>query len=159
MVSRGFLAAAMLAVLIAGCGGDDERASNPASGEAVSRQELISEADGACRDYEESLLGIREAIVSAKTKQEIAEASEQLADEAASRAERIAELEPPAELAAEWDRFLMTTDEQAKLLDLSATASAANDGAGVDYYNEKLGQVGQHQSQIAKDLGLKVCGQ
>ncbi|MGH2923504.1 MAG: hypothetical protein ACRDKH_05690 [Solirubrobacterales bacterium] len=145
------LVIALAAGLIAGgCGDDDD--DDGGGGEALTEQEFITQADQVCRDgdaeieaEEQQLFGEGEP-----SQAEIERyATEIFVPGVQSQIDGIRELQPPEEIEGEVTEFLDTAETA--LDGVEEDPSAFGDEQAEDPFAEA--------TQMASDLGLKVCAQ
>ncbi len=146
-MTRAFLILTLALALLAGCGGGDD-----GGGDALSKDDFISEANKICREGEqritEATKGAQAEIEQAKTAEDqqkvLADALEETAKEYDPYLERLNDLEPPQELAAGWEKFVAGVGEAFDLI--PELADATRDGD-----REKLKQLSAQYSNIADD--------
>ena len=129
-------------VLLAGCDGDD---SDP-------RADFLEQADRICLKS-----GIRPKAVP----NDLPAAADRLVEEARLRAgvhEKLAALEPPDDLRADYTRFLEQTERVAR--DLDRMAGLARDGREADLgeLSRRTGELELQRFELGERIGFRRCG-
>ena len=142
-MKRAIALLALAAALAAGC--DD--------GESDPRADFLERADRICLKS-----GIRPKAVP----NDLAQAAEQLAEEARLRAgvhEKLRALgEPPAQLRADWPRFLSLTDRVARDLRRMAGVARAGREADLAELGRRTGAVEAERLRLGERMGFRRCG-
>jgi hypothetical protein len=137
----GLIAAATLAQ--ASCGGDD----------GLSRDELVSEADAVCARYEQEL----DELAEPRNVEDV----ERLAEEAKPIIEdgldELRELEPPEELADEYDEWISQNEESVDVLDELREAASEGDVQRIQDVLQEAQQAEREADELARELGLQDC--
>jgi DNA repair exonuclease SbcCD ATPase subunit len=137
--------------LLAGCGGDDDSGGG-GGGDALTQEELVSQANKICRDgaakIESKTSEIQEKIQNAEGAEEqqkaVADALEDLANEYDPYLEKLKDLNPPENLSADWDKFVTGIDDAFEKI--PELADATRDGD-----REKLQSLTTDFQKIADD--------
>jgi hypothetical protein len=98
--------------IFAGCGGDDDSGGG-GGGDALTQEELVSQANKICREGAEKIQSktaeVQDKIQNAKSPEEqqkaVADVLEDLANEYDPYLERLNDLNPPENLSADWEKF------------------------------------------------------
>lgn len=150
---RVIAATALAAVAFAGCGGDDEGDSN----QALSYDEFSAQANTICEEEGAKIDATTEQLTG-DPEQDAATWSELVAQlQAAS--DRFAELDPPEELQADFDRFNAAAQEQ---LGLAEDAQAAAETGDAQAYRAFIKQAEQSNADqeaalAGSKLGAAAC--
>jgi hypothetical protein len=151
---RPAVAAVLLALalgLLAACGGE-EGSADGSGGEQAS---FVEQADAICVDASESFVeATREPVTSSEEGAELDQETIELR-EAAS--ERLAELDPPADLESDYDAFLAADRELTELNRQLAEAFADGDQRQADRLLEALNRTEDEVESLAADTGLTAC--
>jgi hypothetical protein len=147
---RSLLALALGFALLAGCGGGDDGGGG--GGATLSKDELVSQANEICRDGAEKINSktqevqqqIQEAGSAEDQQKAVADVLEETAKEYDPYLARLADLQPPAALKADWDKFVGGINDAFDLI--PELAEATRDGD-----KDKLGELTTKFSQIAGD--------
>lgn len=151
---RPIVAAVLLAValgLLAACGGEQD-AADGSGGEQAS---FVEQADAICVDASERFVEVtREPVTSPEEGAELDEETIELREEAT---ERLAELDPPADLEADYNAFLAADRE---LTDLNRQLAEAFADGDRQEANRLLGELNRTEDEVesgAADMGLTAC--
>jgi hypothetical protein len=146
MKTRTLVAVATAAAFaVAACGSD-----GPST---LSDEDFVEQMGDICSDTERELDRIDEPQALGDLDETAGEAIEVLTD----TRERLSDIEPPEDLAADFDDFLENVDDQlAALADLQQ-AGADEDGEAVDAASADLGQLSQRRSDLGEELGVDEC--
>jgi acyl-CoA reductase-like NAD-dependent aldehyde dehydrogenase len=149
----------LAAVAAAGCGGGGAK--------PLSKAELIERGDAICAKYRKQNEALnkdapaRNPTDPQATDEQVKAAApvlEKLADHLRSARGELAELEPPADIASDWQNTLDDLDQLASKLDRAAAAARKVDRQQVvNEYGEIL-RLNRRVSSFEKDYGFKVCG-
>ena len=138
------LALVLLALALAACGGGDDR---------LSRQELVSQADAICMDFERRIDELGEPQ-SLEALAEFAREAQPIFDEGL---DELRELEPPEDLEETYGRWIATGDETADVLQELGEAAGDGDEAEVRRISERADDLDQRSDRLARRIGLKEC--
>jgi hypothetical protein len=148
MKRAGIVAAVCGAVALAACGGGD-------GGDRLTRDELVSQADAICGEYERKL----DALGEPQSIQEV----EALADDAKpivqEGVDKLAALEPPEDLEDDYDRWIELNRESITVIDNLKEAAASGDEARVQQVVEEAQSTENEADAIAGQIGLDECAQ
>jgi hypothetical protein len=164
-----FLAAASLAglaLVLAGCGGEDAGSAAPAA-ERPSKQEFIAAADLACTEagveYDAAIADLppfEEIVapdVSRRVMLEVGGVAPRIAAVERALEQRLRALEPPAQLAARWDRALDTLEARAVAAeDIQAAARAGDRNAYLSAF-QRFDREGSISSEALRGYGFEIC--
>lgn len=138
---RAAVAAALIAVLAAaGC-----------SGGGPSREEFVEKANANCKQRQQAELAI--ADQSAEEFADDPDAVWRVYDRESAKQRK---LEPPDELADDWQRYLRLFDESTKNYRVARDLEAPSDTRSAA--EVKAGKAGVQARNIAEKMGLDVCG-
>lgn len=145
--------AALLAIalgLLAACGGEDEGSDG-----AGDQGRFAEEADAICLDASESFIELtRDPATSPEESAELDEATIELREETS---DRLAEVEPPAELEQEYDAFLAADRELTQLNRQLVDAFAEGDRERVQPLLEEYNRAEDAVDSAASAAGLTAC--
>jgi hypothetical protein len=150
---RVIAATALAAVALAGCGGDDEGDSN----QALSYDEFSAQANTICEEEGAKIDATTEQLSGDPAKD--APIWTDLVEQLQAANDRFAELDPPEELQADFDRFNAAAQEQ---LGLAEDAQAAAETGDAQAYKAFIKQAEQsnadQEAQLAgSKLGAAAC--
>jgi hypothetical protein len=130
---------------LAACGGGDDDAS---------KREFVSKADGICRSYTEKARRIEQPEKVADIEKFAAD-GKALAEDAR---DSLRELDPPASVKADFDRFL--AEGQRGIVELGNLERAARgrDTGEISAVVGRISDVGREQNETARKIGFKACG-
>jgi hypothetical protein len=143
----------ILALTLAACGGGG--GSGSGGGSALSAAEFRQQADGICAKYEQKLNDIGQPT-SASELGTFVDKAVPLIEQGNNELQK---LEPPNELAADWDRAMAIQDENLKKTKDLQDAVHKNDQAAVQKLFIDLGSNQAESQRLAAKIGLKNCGQ
>jgi hypothetical protein len=135
------------ALLASACGGDD-------GGEGLSREELISQADAICEEYDQRTEDV-EAPQDLDDVDRFAGETRTLIREGL---DELRELEPPEELADDYNAWISQSEENLGVLDDLEEAAAAGDEGQVQQVLSEAEEAGAQADQLAADIGFEECG-
>ena len=139
------VAIAAIAALAAGCGG---------AGEALSRDQYVARLNAMCEDFaaREKQIGEPESAEDlAESGPQILEAFEH------SIVEKVHDLEPPSEIAAQANRLVEIADRQRDVLSGVVDAAQRNDLARIPELLSRNRALNAEAGSIAHDLGADAC--
>ncbi len=153
---------ALGALAVAGCGSSSSSSSSSttgasgASGSApLSQSEFVSQANAACKQYQDAYGALKPA--SNSTSDVAAYAAQGLA--LANRAyAQLAALTPPSDLQAKYTQYLSDTKSQLGVFQDMESAAKAGDTSKMNAVLQKLEAGAGQVNSEAQDLGLTVCG-
>ena len=137
------LAIAAVAALAAGCDDDDNH--DP-------RSPFVKDADRIC---------LRSGIRPTAVPGDLPQAAEQLAVEARLRAEvhrKLSALDPPKDVARDWERFLRLTDRVARDVRRMSGVARAGDQAELAELGRRTTLVETERMHLAERMGFRRCG-
>jgi hypothetical protein len=138
------LAAALL--IAAGCGGS----------KALSRQEFVKRADGSCRDFRKQFaldVGIAPSTLPA-----LAAVDAKVVSLQGDTDKTLKGLKPPKDLQKPWKDYLEARKQARSLVAQERSAAARGDQNAVQALGPKQEASGRRRQQLARSMGLKVCG-
>ncbi len=139
----GLVSSTALAVAT-GCGGDGDR---------LSREELVSQADAICAEYEAELEGLAEPESLADFERLVRDAKPIVEN----GIESLRGLEPPEELEDDYDEWISRNEENLDVIDELEAAVAEQDEQHIQEVVQELGQNEQEADELATEIGLEDC--
>lgn len=141
--AAGIVAAAVLAVAAAGCGGD-----------GLSEEDYVAELNAICADASAE----RAEIGDPQSLAEVVELGPRILDELARAIERAEELgDPPGEIADRVDRFIELSEERLDLMTQIVDAATAGDTEQIGALGDRIDPVDSEADEIARELGATDC--
>ncbi len=143
------LLAGVLTLLLAACGGGS---SNE---QTLTPDQFRHQADAICKQYEDKI----RALGSPSSLDELADFTNQVIPIIEEGNGKLADLQPPDELADDWNRAM---DLQSQSLEVARDLQQAihdHDVAKVQELLSKLDETDARSNQIARNIGLEDCGQ
>jgi hypothetical protein len=151
-----------LAAAAVGCGGGGDSSS---SDQPLTKSEFIAKADGICSQANKGvptppsdLANFNPATANDDQLKEFGDYLEKVSKHFRNELDDLQALEPPAELADDYDKAMANLEES--LNELDEAAEAAKDGDRKELLS-KLAESDKHSTEankLAKKIGLKVCG-
>jgi hypothetical protein len=135
---------AVALLVVAGCGG----------GGGLSREEFVEKANANCKQRQQADIALQD-----RTEEEWAEDPDAGLRVIDRETRKQRELEPPDELAADWDRYLKLMDESNRIsrrLRDAEPGDMDNDERSV--LEGKARKAGVQARNVAEEMGLDVCG-
>ena len=146
---RGLVFVFVLAALgLAGCGGGGGGGSSSAA-------EFRQQADAICAKYEAKI----NALGTPSSLEELGDFVDQAVSIVEQGNEELQSLEPPDELADDWDRALQIQNENLQTTRDLQDAIHNQDDLKVQELLGKLDAARAESAQVAQNLGLEKCGQ
>jgi len=152
--------AALVALLVAGCGGggsETETATTPTVEEpaALTKDELITEGDGVCAEVNAAV----GALSSSESESSAGEDSEKVANLYIGMVERLQDLGAPEGEEAEYEKFEEATEELGQVeADLKLAAEREDEAALEEKGQEAAAALEEFQTQ-AVAFGFEKCGE
>jgi hypothetical protein len=155
-----------LAMLAAGCGGgDDSSGGDSGGGETMSQEEFVAAANKICREGSEKInvktQEVQSKIQDAKTAEDqqkaVADVLEETAKEYDPYLERLADLNPPENVSAEWDKFLGGVNDAFDLIPDLADATRDGDRDKLSELTTKFSQIAGDTRPFAQKYKLDDC--
>jgi hypothetical protein len=148
-----FVLAALTTVVAGGCGGQA----------ALSRQQLISQADVICKrvELERATAVGRLTVVStsnAKELKEVGRLAPGLSQEQQRGVARLRALKAPASLEHDWQELLTGMQQLAAETAKVGVAARAGNGKGVEAITASGAPIRSGLERIAQQVGFKYCG-
>ncbi|HYY76887.1 MAG TPA: hypothetical protein VE644_11260 [Gaiellaceae bacterium] len=144
----GLVASAALAVA-AGCGGD--------GGDRLSREELVSEADAICAEYEAELEAALEGLAEPESLEDFQRLVQDAKPIVENGIESLRGLEPPEDLEDEYDEWIARNEENVDAIDELQAAVAEQDQQRIQEIVQRLDQNEQEADELAAEIGLQDC--
>jgi hypothetical protein len=163
-MTRSLLTLALGLAMLAGCGGGGDD-SGGGGGEALSQDEFVSQANKICREGAEKINSktkeiqgkIQEAKSADEQQKAVADVLEDTAKEYDPYLERLGDLKPPQNLAADWKRFLGGVNDAFDLIPELADATRDGDRAKLSQLTTKFSQIAGDTRPFAQTYKLDDC--
>jgi hypothetical protein len=143
------LFAGLLTLLVAACGG------GTSEDHALTADQFRRQADAICTQYE----GKIKALGSPSSLDDLGDYVDQVIPIIAEGNGKLADLQPPEELADDWDRAMELQDQNLGVAKDLQHAIRDQDTAEVQELLQKLDETDAKSNQIARGIGLEDCGQ
>jgi len=161
-MARAFLTLVLAAALLAGCGGGGDKGGG---GGTLSRDEFVSQANQICREGAEKINSktqeVQGKIQQAKTPKEqqkaVADVLEETAKEYDPYLARLGDLKPPADIDAEWQKFLDGVNNAFGLIPDLADATRKGDRGKLTELTTKFSQIAGDTRPFAQKYQLDQC--
>jgi hypothetical protein len=153
---------ALGSLAVAGCGGGSSTtgasgASGTSGSAPLSQSEFVSQANAACKQYQDAYGAVKQPPSNSSTSDVAAYAAQLLP--LANRAHaQLAALTPPSDLQAKYTQYLSDNKSQIGLLQDAESAAKAGDVSKTNATLQKLEAGADQVNSEAQDLGLTVCG-
>jgi hypothetical protein len=144
VVFLAFLTGAM-GLAAAGCGG---------GGDKLTRDELVEEADATCAEFDRRVEDVREP----ESLEDIEGYLQEIRPIVEEGTDELAALEPPEELADEYDEWIEATRSGVDRFDELEEAAASGDEQRIQEVLQSLGEGGEEADRLAQELGFQECG-
>jgi hypothetical protein len=144
----GIAASATTLLVLAACGGGG-------GGQSLSAEEFRQQADAICKDYE----GKINDLGSPNSLDELPAFVDKVIPIIEEGNGKLADLQPPDELAEDWDRAMELQNENLDVAHDLQDAIHDKDTARVQEDLTKLNATDQQSNEIARKIGLEDCGQ
>ena len=144
----GIAASATTLLLLAACGGGG-------GDQSLSADEFRQQADAICKDYE----GKIKDLWSPNSLDELPAFVDKVTPIIEEGNGKLADLQPPDELAEDWDRAMELQNENLDVAHDLQDAIHDQDTARVQEDLTKLNATDQQSNEIARKIGLEDCGQ
>jgi uncharacterized protein YpuA (DUF1002 family) len=164
-MARWLLTAAFALALIAGCGGGGDDKGGGGSGDRLSQDELVSQANKICREGATKINAkaqdIQQKIQEAKSAEEqqkaVADVLEETAKEYDPYLQQLHDLKPPADLSDDWNKFLAGVDKAFDLIPDLADATRSGDRAKLQDLTTQFTQIAGDTRPFAQKYRLSDC--
>ncbi len=151
--------------LLAGCGGGDDNGGGGGSGDALSKDEFVAQANKICREGEQKLTAvtkdstakIQQAKSAEEQKKMVADVLEDTAKQYDPYLERLRDLKAPDELSDGWDKFLGGVTDAFDLIPDLADATRDGDEDKLKELTDKFTKIAGDTRPFAQTNGLKDC--
>jgi hypothetical protein len=145
----------LVALALAGCGGDDDVGSDSgdATAEGIAAEEWIQRADEICQRTDEAVHRLGE-VDSLEDVQRQAIAIQGLVR---VESERLRDLPIPDEISGEVDRMLALQDQEVESFDVIRSAALEGNQQRFESVAEEASKPGDEANQIAESLGMEEC--
>jgi hypothetical protein len=150
---RVIAATALAGLALAGCGGDDEGDSN----QALSYSEFSAEANEICKEEGDKINATTDQLSGDPAKD--APIWEEAVEQIRAANERFAQLDPPEELQADFDRFNAAASEQLGLAEDAQAAAETGDAQAYRAFIKQLekSNVDEESDLAGSKLGAAEC--
>ena len=139
------LAASIALAAGAGCGGGD--------GDRLTREELVSQADAVCAEYEGELEALAEPESLADFERLVQDAKPIVEN----GIESLRALEPPEDLEEEFDEWISRNEENVGAIEDLQEAVADRDAQRIQELVRQIGENEQAADELAAEIGLEDC--
>jgi ABC-type glycerol-3-phosphate transport system substrate-binding protein len=166
-MARWLLTLGLALALLAGCGGGDDKSGGDSGGdgEALSQDELVSQANKICREgsakINEKAQDIQQKIQQADSAEEqqkvVADVLEDTAKEYDPYLNQLHDLKPPAELDDEWNKFIAGIDKAFDLIPDLADATRDGDQSKLQDLTTEFTQIAGDTRPFATKYKLNDC--
>jgi chromosome segregation ATPase len=161
-MTRLLLSLAVGLAALAGCGGDD---GDSGGDDAPTREEWVADANAICREGEQKIDEVssdaQERIQGAHSPEErqraVADVLKETADEYRPYLDRLAELEAPADIQDEWERFVADVREAFDLIPELADATSDGDREKLEELTSRFSRIATDTRPFAERAGLEDC--
>jgi hypothetical protein len=145
------IAAGAAAFFLAACGGG----GGGGGGQSLNAEEFRQQADAICKQYEDKL----SELGSPSSLDDLSTFVDKAVPILAEGNDKLAELEAPDDLSADWDRAMELQDENLQVARDLQKAIHDNDTARVQELVSKLDATDAESTRLARNVGLENCGQ
>jgi hypothetical protein len=145
------IAAGAAAFFLAACGGG----GGGGGGQSLNAEEFRQQADAICKQYEDKL----SELGSPSSLDDLSAFVDKAVPILAEGNDKLAELEAPDDLSADWDRAMELQDENLQVARDLQKAIHDNDTARVQELVSKLDATDAESTRLARNVGLENCGQ
>jgi hypothetical protein len=167
-MTRTLLTLGVALALVAGCGGgDDNNGGNGGGGggEALSQDELVSKANQICREGSQKINAkaqeVQDKISKADSAEEqqkvVADVLEETAKEYDPYLDQLRDLDPPANLKQDWDKFMAGIDKAFDLIPDLADATRDGDRNKLQDLTDQFTQIAGDTRPFAQKYKLSDC--
>jgi hypothetical protein len=145
------IAAGAAAFFLAACGGG----GGGGGGQSLNAEEFRQQADAICKQYEDKL----SELGSPSSLDDLSTFVDKAVPILAEGNDKLAELEAPDDLSADWDRAMELQDENLQVARDLQKAIHDNDTARIQELVSKLDATDAESTRLARNVGLENCGQ
>jgi hypothetical protein len=164
-MARWLLTLGVALALLAGCGGGDDKSGGDGGGEALSQDELVSQANQICRDgsakINEKAQEVQQKVQQADSAEEqqkvVADVLEETAKEYDPYLDKLHDLKPPANLEKEWNDFMAGIDKAFDLIPDLADATRDGDKDKLQNLTDQFTQIAGDTRPFATKYKLNDC--
>jgi hypothetical protein len=150
------LAVVAAALVLGGCGGGGgSSTSTTASGEPLTKQELIAKGDSICQQAREQFQQLQQSPPT--TAEGAATLTQKLIDITDSELAQLRDLSPPSSLQSSLDDYLKALEKNVAILRQGLKAAQANDATGYAKAQAKTVSQQVERLQLARAVGFKEC--
>jgi hypothetical protein len=145
------IAAGAAAFFLAACGGG----GGGGGGQSLNAEEFRQQADAICKQYEDKL----SELGSPSSLDDLSAFVDKAVPILAEGNDKLAELEAPDDLSADWDRAMELQEENLQVARDLQKAIHDNDTARIQELVSKLDATDAESTRLARNVGLENCGQ
>jgi hypothetical protein len=168
-MTRWLLTLGVALALLAGCGGGDDKGGGDGGGggggDALSQEELVSQANKICRDgsakINEKAKDVQEKVQQADSAEEqqkvVADVLEDTAKAYDPYLDQLHDLNPPSNLEAEWNKFMDGIDKAFDLIPDLADATRDGDRNKLQDLTDQFTQIAGDTRPFATKYKLDDC--
>jgi hypothetical protein len=166
-MARWLLTLGVALALLAGCGGggDDKSDGGGGGGDALSQDELVSQANKICREgsakINQNAQDVQQKVQQADSAQEqqkvVADVLEETAKEYDPYLNQLHDLKPPADLEADWKKFMAGIDKAFDLIPDLADATRDGDRTKLQDLTDQFTQIAGDTRPFAQKYKLDDC--
>lgn len=150
------LAAFVAALPIAGCGGGGESStSTTASGEPLTKQELIAKGDAICKQANNLFAQLQQSPPT--TPESAVTFTQKLIHIQETELSQLRDLHPPAPLKSSLDDYVRALDENIGVLKKGLKAAQQNDATGYAKAQAETVSEQVKRLQLARAVGFREC--
>jgi hypothetical protein len=139
------------ALFLAACGGG----GGGGGAQSLTAEEFRQQADAICKQYEDKL----SELGSPSSLDDLSTFVDKAVPILAEGNDKLAELEAPDDLSADWDRAMELQDENLQVARDLQKAIHDNDTARIQELVSKLDATDAESTRLARNVGLENCGQ
>jgi hypothetical protein len=168
-MARWLLTLGLAVALLGGCGGGDDKSDGGdgggGGGEALTQDELVSQANKICREgsakINQEAQDVQEKVQQADSAEEqqkvVADVLEDTAKEYDPYLDQLHDLKPPADIAPQWDKFMAGIDKAFDLIPELADATREGDRSKLQDLTTEFTQIAGDTRPFATKYKLNDC--
>jgi hypothetical protein len=164
-MTRSLLTLALGLAMLTGCGGGGDDNGGDGGGGQLSQEEFVSQANEICREGSEKINSktqeVQSRIQDAKTPEEqqkaVADVLEDTAKEYDPYLDRLAALDPPDDISADWKKFVDGVSDAFDLIPQLADATRDGDQDKLSELTTKFSQIAGDTRPFAQKYQLDDC--
>jgi hypothetical protein len=148
-------AGAVALVVIAGCGGGDASSTTTASGEELTKAELVAQGDAICKNALDEFAQLQQNPPT--TAEGAATLTQKLVDITETELDQLRELNAPASVQSDLDRYLKALEKNVATLRQGLKAAQQNDATGYARAQAKTVEDQVDRLKLAQAVGFQDC--